>query len=106
MPGATFSVSVRNNGAVPLSANLMVDLSVVEPVGATKTGGLGVALQGQEQVTLTFKVREDVRQADTEIGLDLGGTPLKMRVRGGTVAPASAGPVAPQDDPADADHER
>lgn len=106
MPGATFSVSVRNNGAVPLSANLLVDLSVVEPVGATKTGGLGVALQGQEQVTLTFKVREDVRQADTEIGLDLGGTPLKMRVRGGTVTPASAGPAVPQDDPADADHER
>lgn len=106
MPGAAFAVSVRNDTMVPMAGSLLVDLSVLEPTGATKAGGLGFSLPPQGQTTLMLKVRDEVKQADTEIGLDTGGAPLRLRVRG--AQPASAAPVAPamSDEPPDADHER
>lgn len=106
VPGAAFAVSVRNDTAAPMSGTLLVDLSVLEPAGAAKAGGLGFSLPPQGQTTLMLKVRDAVRQADTEIGLDTGGTPLRLRVRG--TEGAQAAPAAPssQDDPPDADHER
>ena len=101
-----FAVSVRNDTMVPMAGSLLVDLSVLEPTGATKAGGLGFSLPPQGQTTLMLKVRDEVKQADTEIGLDTGGAPLRLRVRG--AQPASAAPVAPamSDEPPDADHER
>jgi general secretion pathway protein D len=101
LPGATFRVTVRNPDKVPMSAALLVDDSVLEPVGATKTSGLSFTLQPGQQTSFTFRSRADVRDIETELRLDVGGEPLRLKVRSPEAAAAAqdAPTPAPSDPP-------
>ncbi len=82
MPGSAFQVLVHNPGAQPLSTSLMVDgsvLSIEAPGGESGRVALTVPPRGSAPVML--RARKDVRLVDTEVTLDSGGQPLRLRVR-------------------------
>lgn len=82
MSGASFQVMVHNPGDQPLSTSVLVDtsvLSIVAPGGESGRIALTVPPRGSAPVML--RARKDVRSSDTEVTLDAGGQPLRLKVR-------------------------
>ncbi len=106
MSGASFQVMVHNPGDQPLSTSVLVEtsvLSIVAPGGESGRIALTVPPRGSAPVML--RARKDVRSSDTEVTLDSGGQPLRLKVRDPSLAdagePQDAG-AAVTPDPADA----
>lgn len=95
MSGAAFQVVVHNPGAQPMSTSLLVDTSVlgIEAPGG-ESGRLAVTVPPRGSVPVMLRARKEVKSSDTEVTLDAGGLPLRLKVR----EPA----LAEQGDPADA----
>jgi general secretion pathway protein D len=93
MPGASFQVMVHNPQPQPLSTSLVVDTSVLtiaSPGG--ESGRVSVTVPPRSSAPVMLRARPDVKLADTEVSIESGGTPLRLRVRD----PATPDP----DDPA------
>lgn len=106
MSGASFQVMVHNPGDQPLNTSVLVDasvLSIVAPGGESGRIALTVPPRGSAPVML--RARKDVRSSDTEVTLDSGGQPLRLKVRDPSLAdagePQDAGAGAAPD-PSDA----
>ena len=82
MPGAAFQVMVHNPGAQPLSTSLVVDGSVlgIEAPGG-EAGRIALTVPPRSSVPVMLRARKAVSLADTEVTLDAGGVPLRLRVR-------------------------
>ncbi len=82
MPGSAFQVMVHNPGAEPLSTSLVVDGSVlgIEAPGG-ESGRVALTVPPRSSVPVMLRARKDVRLADTEVTLDAGGLPLRLKVR-------------------------
>lgn len=92
MSGASFQVMVHNPSATPLSTSLQVDTGtlLIEAPGG-EGGRIGLTVPARGAMPVLLKARADVSLSDTEVSLDQGGEPLRLRVRN---------PLQP--DPADA----
>ena len=82
MSGASFQVMVHNPSATPLSTSLQVDTGtlLIEAPGG-EGGRIGLTVPARGSMPVLLKARADVSLADTEVSLDLGGEPLRLRVR-------------------------
>lgn len=102
MPGAAFQVIVHNPGAEPLSTSLVVDGSVlgIEAPGG-ESGRVALTVPPRSSAPVMLRARKDVRLTDTEVALDSGGSPLRLRVRDpSTPDPAEAPEGGAPPDPA------
>jgi general secretion pathway protein D len=98
LPGASFTVSVRNPDATPMQASLSVDTTVLAIESPQVQGGrLAVNVPPNGTVTVMVHVLPGVVEADTSIELDNGQEPLKLRVRAAPgepgANPAAAAPM-------------
>lgn len=82
MSGASFQVMVHNPSATPLSTSLQVDTGTlfIEAPGG-EGGRIGLTVPARGSLPVLLKARADVNLADTEVSLDQGGEPLRLRVR-------------------------
>jgi general secretion pathway protein D len=106
MPGSAFQVLVHNPGAQPLSTSLMVDgsvLSIEAPGG--ESGRVALTVPPRASAPVMLRARKDVSLADTEVTLDSGGQPLRLRVRDPAAPDPGEAPEggAPPDAPAPGD---
>ena len=82
MPGAAFQVIVHNPGTQPLSTSLVVDGSVlgIEAPGG-ESGRVALTVPPRSSAPVMLRARKDIRLTDTEVTIDSGGLPLRLRVR-------------------------
>jgi len=99
MPGASFQVAVHNTGNTPLSATLQIDPSVLEPANPALPAGLTVTVPPHGTQSVMLRARADVRLADTDVVLDSGGAPLRLRVRNPNVPAPDDAQAPPPDAP-------
>lgn len=87
MSGAAFQVMVHNPGAQPLSTSVVVDGSVlgIEAPGG-ESGRIALTVPPRASAPVMLRARKDVRLADTEVTLDSGGQPLRLKVRDPSVS--------------------
>lgn len=102
MPGAAFQVMVHNPASEPLSTSLVVDASVlgIEAPGG-ESGRVALTVPARASAPVMLRARKEVRLADTEVTLDAGGLPLRLRVRDPSTAEPGESPdgeVAEQPD--------
>ncbi len=91
LPGASFTVSVRNPDATPLQASLSVDTTVLAIESPQVQGGrLAVTVPPNGTVTVMVHVLPGVVDAETSIELDNGQEPLKLRVRAAPGEPGAS----------------
>lgn len=102
MPGSAFQVLVHNPGSQPLSTSLVVDGSVlgIEAPGG-ESGRIALTVAPRSSAPVMLRARKAVTLADTEVTLDSGGLPLRLRVRDPATpdpseAPDGAGGATPQ----------
>lgn len=105
MSGAAFQVVVHNPGDQPLSTSVLVDasvLTIVAPGG--DSGRIAVTVPPRGSAPVMLRARQDVRGVETEVTLDSGGQPLRLRVRdpsGTEAGEPGDGSTGANPDPAD-----
>ncbi|MDE2401307.1 MAG: secretin and TonB N-terminal domain-containing protein [Burkholderiales bacterium] len=98
MPGSAFQVSVRNPGPAILRTSLSFDASLLEQaVAGAVAGSALVEVPARGTAAVTLRAKPNTTLADTDIVLDSGGEPLRLRIRSPSVAapnePGSAEPA-------------
>lgn len=92
LPGAAFSLAVRNQGNTPMSVSLSVDESVlVLDMPDAKAGRVPLTVPPGAVQSVMVRVKPGVSEADTLVELDNGSEPLQLRVR----PPAATGATNP-----------
>lgn len=100
LPGAAFSVAVRNQGDTPMSVSLSVDGAVlVLDAPEAKGGRVALTVPPGGVLPVMVRVKPGVNEADTLVELDNGSEPLRLRVRPPAGSTGTAAGTASPDNP-------